>query len=472
MAFTLTPLYGQGGSYTAQQDRLSISSQAGTAGVGRITAPSAGAMTGDLAVTTSGTANGNVNIAAGNVWVSAGAGQGFYFAYNDAQITVGGSGTGTTFVSTTATTTRYDVVYVEITDNGTAAPSAAIKILTGTAAVSPATPTVPSLPGGTKGLVLANVLLPVNFTAGATTILAANITDVRKKANMVDASVASTSSVASPAVGNIVYDTSASAVKAYNGSTWDSLLTNSNLLNLNNTNMASGYRLTSQGASAPPSPVDGMLWWDTTNTRLVRYRSSDGQWERVSLTYTGASAPLSSAVDGMMWFDTANQRLMIYRVSDGTWQRLGNVQTTSRTGCILRRTTSANINNAVSATVSWEVEDFDSDGFIAVPSTTITIPAGLGGMYSLAISGQWNYASPVNTGASIRVATAGLVYGYHGSTVVAADSVDAGTYQSSGCSAIVPLAAGDTVQFRVANASGISPLALQGARCSVIRLSL
>lgn len=431
MAFTLSPLYGQGGSYTAQQDRLGIAALAGTAGVAKITAPSGGAMTGDLAVVSSGTNNGIVNVAAGNVWVSGGSGQGFYFAYNDASVAVGGTGAGTTFVSTTATTTRYDVVYVDIADSGVGSPVASIKIVTGTPATVPSTPVVPSLPGGTKGLVLANVLLPVNFTAGASLVPAANITDVRKKALLYDASVATTASVATPSVGNIVYDASVAQVKAYNGTTWDGLLTSASLLGLNNTNMASGYRLTFQGTSAPPSPTDGMLWFDTTN-----------------------------------------QRLLIYRASDATWQRISNSTTNARTGCILRRTTLTGVNNSNSYTVSWEVEDFDSDGFITVPSTTITIPAGLGGIYALAISGQWDNASPVSTGASIRVNTAGGTYGYHGSPMNANDSVDAGTYQASGCSAIVPLAAGDTLTFRVANSSGFSPLNLIGARCSVMRLSL
>jgi hypothetical protein len=283
MAFTLTPLYGQGGSYSAQFDRLGIQALASTAGVGKINAPSGGAMTGDLAVTTSGAANGLVNIAAGSAWVSGGTGQGFYYANNDASVTCG-TGVGKTFNSTTASTTRIDLVYIKITDGG-GTPSADVQVVTGTAATTPAVPVAPSIPGGTIGLPIAQVLLPLSFTSGASVVPAANITDVRVKAKVYDAAVATTSNVATPTIGNLVYDTSSTQLKAYNGSSWDAMLTSASLVNLNNTNMASAYRLVyssnsvAGGGSAPPSPIAGQLWYQPDTNLMYVYNGAS--WNAV-----------------------------------------------------------------------------------------------------------------------------------------------------------------------------------------------
>src|SRR6266540_549169 len=52
-------------------------------------------------------------------------------------------------------------------------------------------------------------------------------------------------------------------------------------------------------------------------------------------------------------------------------------------GCRLRRVAVQSINNITSTSISWDTEDQDTDGFIAVTSATITIPTGLGGLYAI-----------------------------------------------------------------------------------------
>lgn len=59
-----------------------------------------------------------------------------------------------------------------------------------------------------------------------------------------------------------------------------------------------------------------------------------------------------------------------------------------RVGVTLRRAASQSIPDAAEASITWDTEDFDSHGFIAVPSTTITVPAGLGGVYVMTAIGQ------------------------------------------------------------------------------------
>jgi hypothetical protein len=52
-------------------------------------------------------------------------------------------------------------------------------------------------------------------------------------------------------------------------------------------------------------------------------------------------------------------------------------------GCRLRRVANQSINNITDTAISWDTEDQDTDGFIAVTSATITIPTGLGGLYAI-----------------------------------------------------------------------------------------
>lgn len=220
MAFTLTqPLYGQGGSYTAQQDRLRINSDASTAGVKKLTAPSGGVMTGDLAVTTTGAGNGSVNVAAGDVFIKhTTSGQGMYYANNDASTVVG------SFAANSSGNPRIDLVCVLVTDTG-ATPSVAFSIVQGTPAASPVAPTPPA--GSTAHyLTLAQVTIPNGFTVSSV-VSAGNIVDVRPKAFVPDLSIQATPSstgtmatqVPSPTDGQVLYSSVGKHLTAYNATT-------------------------------------------------------------------------------------------------------------------------------------------------------------------------------------------------------------------------------------------------------------
>lgn len=220
MAFTLTqPLYGQGGSYTAQQDRLLINADVASQGVKKLTAASGGVMTGDLAVTTTGAANGSVSVASGDVFIRhTTSGQGMYYAFNDAATTVG------SFAANASGNSRIDLVCVLVTDTG-AAPSVAFSIVQGTPAASPVAPTPPAS-STAHYLILAQVTIPNGFTV-TTTVAAGNIVDVRTKAFVPDLSVQGTVSstgtlatnVPSPSDGNLLYSSSGKHLIAYNAAT-------------------------------------------------------------------------------------------------------------------------------------------------------------------------------------------------------------------------------------------------------------
>jgi hypothetical protein len=60
-----------------------------------------------------------------------------------------------------------------------------------------------------------------------------------------------------------------------------------------------------------------------------------------------------------------------------------------RRGVKLTRTLAFGIPNNSATAISWTAETADTDGFIAVTATTVTIPAGLGGIYAIAFSAVW-----------------------------------------------------------------------------------
>lgn len=209
MAFTFAqPLYGQTGSYAAQQDRLLIEGLAVRSGVGNILSTT----TGDLAVATTGVANASVTIAAGHVWIPGSSGQGFYYAYNDAAITV-------TLAANASGSTRNDLIYVSVSDPNlsTGLPNVQIVTLAGTPGGG-----VPSLPAS-NATPLASIAVPTGFTSG-TTVTAGWITDRRTKANLpnIATTTPTGTNVPSPTNGSLVYDTTASALKTYDsvGTTW------------------------------------------------------------------------------------------------------------------------------------------------------------------------------------------------------------------------------------------------------------
>ena len=61
--------------------------------------------------------------------------------------------------------------------------------------------------------------------------------------------------------------------------------------------------------TAPPAPITGQLWWDSSNTLLKIWQGS--AWKNVGAATASASAP-SNNVTGDLWFDTSNQQLKVW----------------------------------------------------------------------------------------------------------------------------------------------------------------
>lgn len=348
MAFTLSqPSYGQAGSYSAQQDRLLINGDSRSAGVRTITAPSGGALTGDLAVTVSATAS-CVNVAAGDVWIDGGSGQGLYYAYNDASLT------SAAFASC-PTNTRIDLVVVQVTDTGLAAPSVSLLIVQGTAAASPTVPAVPA-----KATPLAQVLIQNGFVSGTTAVLAANITDRRLKAHIPNLMVTSNTQVASPVAGQLISESSTGRILEYNGS---------------------------------------------------------------------------------------------------AWQRVGNFSSAGRTGISLARNAGQTITSGAGTAVAWDTQPFASDASYTVSGGSVTLGAGLGGLYVISVSVVWG-ANPTTTGTSAAIQISASISGatrVHENVVPTGGYFwTAGGYYYQATTVMYNLSAGDGFTTYVLQTSGVN----------------
>jgi len=75
---------------------------------------------------------------------------------------------------------------------------------------------------------------------------------------------------------------------------------------------------------------------------------------------------------------------------------LGYNLASTRVGCRLRRVANQSITNITGTSITWDTEDEDTDGFIAVPSTTITIPTGKDGTYTITHRGAIASLAPAN----------------------------------------------------------------------------
>ena len=85
-------------------------------------------------------------------------------------------------------------------------------------------------------------------------------------------------------------------------------------------------------STAPIGPLEGQLWWDTTNQSLKVYNSST-QWHPITV-HVGATYP-HTATRGALWFNTTTGQLNVN--SDGTisgYQQLATASETSSTQVI------------------------------------------------------------------------------------------------------------------------------------------
>jgi hypothetical protein len=128
--------------------------------------------------------------------------------------------------------------------------------------------------------------------------------------------------------------------------------------------------------------------------------------------------------------------------SDGTDPSWGKVEADmmQRRGTIVT-CTGHTVNNVTLTTITWATEVSDSDGYITVSSTTVTIPSGLGGLYAITLDG----------GFGITIATRGFFQVIAGGRTYTQSFT---TEQAGIATVIAPLAAADTIVCKVFQQSG------------------
>lgn len=167
--------------------------------------------TADFAVTQNGTPNMSVNIAAGQGVVKGDAGsqQGVYIVRNDGTV-------NKTIAASDATNPRIDLVCARVRDGvyGDSTNDWSFIVVTGTAAASPTAPAVPN-----NHLPIAQVTVPAN----ASSIVNANIADVRPRVSAIGARRVCTSTTR-PATGLYagleIFETDTLRNWAWDGSAW------------------------------------------------------------------------------------------------------------------------------------------------------------------------------------------------------------------------------------------------------------
>lgn len=118
--------------------------------------------------------------------------------------------------------------------------------------------------------------------------------------------------------------------------------------------------------------------------------------------------------------------------------------TNTRAGTTLQAS-SFSVPNATTTNISWTTETADTDGYISVPSSTITIPTGKGGIYAITVKGTWTNVFTDNK--TLFITAAGVLYPVP--LPVALSFTGGSTAQNWTGSITLPLSATDTVSVAI-----------------------
>lgn len=205
MAVVNPPLYVAAGSHSAELDR-----RAHRALIGGVSGVVGAA---DLLVTQNGSPNMSVNVATGDAFVlgTQATYQGAYFCENQGAVNLA-------IGAAHATLPRRDLIVLRVNDASYsgALNNCALEVVAGTANASPVDPTAPA-----NSIVLARVAV----AATVTTILTANLTDLRPRASGLGGFIVCTSATrpSAPFEGMIIFETDTNRALAYSGTAWTGL---------------------------------------------------------------------------------------------------------------------------------------------------------------------------------------------------------------------------------------------------------
>lgn len=130
-------------------------------------------------------------------------------------------------------------------------------------------------------------------------------------------------------------------------------------------------------------------------------------------------------------------------------------------GVKLRRVANQQINNVTAALITFDTEDYDPNGFIAVSATTLTVPAGGAGFYIYSFRTQVGSLAASNQPGNLMVN--GTAYTSANSKVSNTNNTTAASISRHGGAAgastgdtagTLWLEVGDTIALQVSNLSG------------------
>ena len=135
-------------------------------------------------------------------------------------------------------------------------------------------------------------------------------------------------------------------------------------------------------------------------------------------------------------------------LTDGSTARL---LSPVRAGGSWSRTSGQSVGSGSQTTITWTTETLDTHGYLSPTSGTVTIPAGMGGLYAISVA--------LDEGAALG----GRCY----AQITAGGQIFRGPFTSPGedrvaVAVTLPLAAGDTVSVAMYHASG-STISFTGA---------
>lgn len=195
--------------------------------------------------------------------------------------------------------------------------------------------------------------------------------------------------------------------------------------------------------------------------------------ETITATFLNAQSPTvctsstrptgAGAHEGAVITETDTDRVNVY---DGSaWQRWGWYASGGRTAYLAGISavgSDATITTAVEKTCIMGTESQDTDSFaIGGTSTLITIPASLGGLYSITVHVEQT-AGGTGTNGYMKVIAGGTTY-------VAPAMSNQGTYDWSG---VITLNAADTIQVKLYQDSGSTKSIGAPSKIFVVRLGV
>lgn len=183
--------------------------------------------------------------------------------------------------------------------------------------------------------------------------------------------------------------------------------------------------------AAPPSPVT-TAWW-----------TANGQQQVVAQLASG-SLP-AAATEGRMYAVTDRDR---YEFDTGSalvpgpaWGSAGRV------GWSVSRAANQSISTGTGTftAIDWDTEATDTDGFLAVTDSTVSIPTGLGGLYTGLATVTWASSPGANSSIELLIGATAWRFPIGAGTQMTTCSISIGA---------IALAAASVASIRVSQGSG------------------